>query len=203
MPDIRTILRREIPGATVSPPLFPSYSVKEDLSGKKKISATIVWTVAIAAIFLDQASKILVESAMRLGQSDAVVGDLFRLTYIKNAGGAFGILLGGGWFYFLASVVAVIMILFYLRRLPARQILPRLSLAMILGGALGNLIDRLRSGVVTDFLDFGVGNTRWPVFNLADAFITVGVILFFLSMMRSQKEGTEDHTQADRTPADS
>ena len=160
-----------------------------------------MWAVAVAAIFLDQASKILVETAMKLGQSDAVIGDLFRLTYIKNAGGAFGIFLGGGWFYFLASVVAVIMILFYLRRLPAGRILPRLSLAMILGGALGNLIDRVRSGVVTDFLDFGIGNTRWPVFNLADAFITVGVILFFLSMMRTQKEGVQDHTKIDRTPA--
>ena len=159
--------------------------------------------VAITAIVLDQAAKILVESAMSLGQSNAVVGDLFRLTYIKNAGGAFGIFFGGGWFYFLASVVAVIMILFYLRHLPAGRILPRLSLAMILGGALGNLIDRLRSGLVTDFLDFGIGKTRWPVFNLADAFITVGVILFFLSMMRIPKEETEDHPQAGRTSADS
>lgn len=157
--------------------------------------------MAIAAILLDQASKILVETMMRLGQSDTVISDLFRLTYIKNAGGAFGIFLGGGWFYFVASVVAVAMILFYLRRLSAGQILPRLSLAMILGGALGNLIDRLRSGMVTDFLDFGIGNTRWPVFNLADAFITVGVILFFISMLRTQKEGAEDHTQADRSPA--
>lgn len=175
--------------------------MKEDLSGKKRISTWIVWTVAVAAIFVDQATKILVEKVMRLGQSDAVVGDLFRLTYIKNAGGAFGIFLGGGWFYFVASVVAVVMILFYLRRFSSGQILPRLSLAMILGGALGNLIDRLRSGVVTDFLDFGIGKTRWPVFNLADAFITVGVILFFISMMRIQKEGAEDHTQADRSPA--
>ena len=130
-----------------------------------------MWTVAIAAILVDQASKILVETMMKLGQSDAVIGDLFRLTHIKNAGGAFGIFLGGGWFYFVASIVAVVMILFYLRHLSADQILPRLSLAMILGGALGNLIDRLRSGVVTDFLDFGIGNMRWPVFNLADAFI--------------------------------
>jgi len=183
--------------------LSPSCSVKEDLSGKQRISVRIVWTVAIAAIFLDQASKILVESMMKLGQSDTVIGDLFRLTYINNAGGAFGIFLGGGWFYFVASIVAVVMILFYLRRISVHQILPRLSLAMILGGALGNLIDRLRRGVVTDFLDFGIGNTRWPVFNLADAFITVGVILFLLSMMRAQKEGAEDHTQADRSPANS
>jgi len=177
--------------------------VKEDLYRKKRISAWIVWTVALSAIFLDQASKILVETTMKLGQSDAVVGDLFRLTYIKNAGGAFGIFLGGGWFYFLASLIAVMMILFYLRRLPAGRILPRLSLAMILGGALGNLIDRLRSGVVTDFLDFGIGTTRWPVFNLADAFITVGVMLFFIAMLRTQKEGAEDRTQADCSPAGS
>lgn len=162
-----------------------------------------MWAVAIAAILVDQASKIMVETTMRLGQSDSVIGDVFRLTYIKNAGGAFGIFLGGGWFYFVASVLAVAMIFFYLRRLTADRTLPRLSLAMILGGALGNLVDRLRSGVVTDFLDFGIGHLRWPVFNLADAFITVGVVLFFLSMMRTQQEGAEDHPQADRSPAHS
>jgi signal peptidase II len=159
-----------------------------------------VWTITLVAIFADQASKILVETMMKLGQSDSVIGDVFRLTYIKNAGGAFGIFLGGGWFYFVASVAAVAMIFFYLRRLSADQILPRLSLAMILGGALGNLIDRFRSGVVTDFLDFGIGNLRWPVFNLADAFITVGVVLFFLSMMRTQGEGPEHHPKVDRSP---
>jgi signal peptidase II len=203
VPASRIHPRREFDGTTASPLLFPSYPVETNPSQKHKIYTWITWAVAVAAIVLDQASKILVETMMRLGQSDAVIGDLFRLTYIKNAGGAFGIFLGGGWFYFVASIVAVIMILFYLRGMSAHQILPRLSLAMILGGALGNLIDRLRSGVVTDFLDFGIGNTRWPVFNLADAFITVGVILFFLSMMRAQKEEAEDHTQADRSPADS
>jgi signal peptidase II len=196
-------LNHEIRSLTGRSTLFPRYSVKEDLPGKRRVSARIVWAVAIAAILLDQGTKILVESMMDLGQSGAVIGDLFRLTYIKNAGGAFGIFMGGGWFYFLASVAAVAMILFYLRRLSPGLILPRLALAMILGGALGNLIDRIRSGVVTDFLDFGIGNTRWPVFNLADAFITVGVVLFFISMMRTHKEGAEDHTQTDRSPADS
>jgi signal peptidase II len=158
--------------------------------------------VAIAAILADQASKILVETTMKLGQSDSVLGDFFRLTYIKNAGGAFGIFLGGGWFYFVASVLAVAMIFFYLRRLPVDQILPRLSLALILGGALGNLIDRVRSGVVTDFLDFGIDRLRWPVFNLADAFITVGVGLFFLSMLRTTQEVSDHHTEVDRTTTD-
>jgi signal peptidase II len=157
--------------------------------------------VAILAILVDQLSKILVESRMRLGQSISVMGDFFRLTLIKNAGGAFGIFLGGGWFYLLASAVAVVMIFFYLRRLSKQLFLPRISLAMILGGALGNLIDRLRCGVVTDFLDFGIGDVRWPVFNMADAFVTVGVLLFLFSMFPSKRGDPDHRTEADRPTA--
>jgi signal peptidase II len=154
--------------------------------------------VTILAILMDQASKSLVERQMALGQSIPVIGDFFRLTFIKNAGGAFGIFLGGGWFYLIASAVAVALIFLYLRRLPVGQILPRFSLAMILGGALGNLADRVRGGVVTDFLDFGIGDLRWPVFNLADAFVTVGVLIFLLSMFQKPKEDTAHSAQADR-----
>jgi signal peptidase II len=152
--------------------------------------------VAVFAILVDQLSKVLVESKMELGQSISVTGDLFRLTFIKNAGGAFGIFLGGGWLYLLASAAAVVMILFYLRRLSEHLLLPRLSLAMILGGALGNLIDRVRCGVVTDFLDFGINDLRWPVFNMADAFVTVGVLLFLFSMFPGKREGPGHRTEA-------
>ena len=171
--------------------------MKDHTFRKPAASGKILWIVALLAILVDQLSKILVESKMELGQSVSVIGDFFRLTLIKNAGGAFGIFLGGGWLYLLASAVAVVLIFFYLRRLSEQQLLPRLSLAMILGGALGNLIDRVRCGVVTDFLDFGVGDLRWPVFNMADAFVTVGVLLFLFSMFPRKREDPGHRTETD------
>jgi signal peptidase II len=157
--------------------------------------------VVIIAIAADQGSKFLVERSMALGQSISVLGDFFRLTFIRNAGGAFGIFLGGGWFYLAASVVAIVLIFLYLARVSSAQILPRISLAMILGGALGNLVDRVRSGEVTDFLDFGVGRLRWPVFNLADAFVTVGVIFFLLTMLRGREGGSGHPQEINRSSA--
>jgi len=168
---------------------------------KPSDNAKILWMVVVLAMIADQVSKVLVESTMGLGQSVAILGDFFRLTFIRNAGGAFGIFLGGGWFYLAASAVAVAMIFFYLRSLATDQLLPRVSLAMILGGALGNLADRLRCGVVTDFLDFGFGRVRWPVFNLADAFVTVGVLLFLFSMLQRNKEVQKTFEETERSQA--
>jgi signal peptidase II len=145
--------------------------------------------VAILAIVADQGSKILIEHTMAVGQSISIVGNFFRLSFIRNAGGAFGIFLGGGFFYLLASILATVLIFVYLRRLSVRGHWPRISLALVLGGALGNLADRIRCGVVTDFLDFGIGRLRWPVFNLADAAITVGVLAFLLSTFQKKAEG--------------
>jgi signal peptidase II len=150
--------------------------------------------VAILVILGDQGSKILVARRMTLGQSVAVLGDFFHLTFIRNTGGAFGIFIGGGWFYLVSSIVAVILIFYYLRRMSAGLVWSRVSLAVILGGALGNLIDRLRTGAVTDFLDFGIGRLRWPVFNVADAAVTVGVAIFLLTLLPKKKEDRgKDH----------
>ncbi|MCK4271111.1 signal peptidase II [bacterium] len=144
--------------------------------------------VTVLTIIADQGSKIFVAKRMELGQSIPVLGNFFRITFIRNAGGAFGIFLGGGWFYLLASILAIILIFFYLRKMSAGHLWSRISLALILGGALGNLIDRVRYGMVIDFLDFGIGRLRWPVFNLADAAVTVGVAVFLLLMFQKKAE---------------
>ncbi|MCK4596650.1 signal peptidase II [bacterium] len=144
--------------------------------------------VTVLTIIADQGSKIFVAKRMELGQSIPVLGNFFRITFIRNAGSAFGIFLGGGWFYLLASILAIILIFFYLRKMSAGHLWSRISLTLILGGALGNLIDRVRYGMVIDFLDFGVGRLRWPVFNLADAAVTVGVAVFLLLMFQKKAE---------------
>jgi len=158
--------------------------------------------VAVLVILVDQGAKILVEVRMEVGQSIPVLGNFFRLTFIRNAGGAFGIFFGGSWFYLVSSILAIALIFYYLRRMSAGHTWARVSLAMILGGALGNLVDRLRCGMVTDFLDFGIGRLRWPVFNLADAAVTVGVVVFLLSMLLKKAEGRGEDKKVDRSRPD-
>ena len=155
---------------------------------KLSINSILLWMVTVLTIIADQGSKIFVAKRMELGQSIPVLGNFFRITFIRNAGSAFGIFLGGGWFYLLASILAIILIFFYLRKMSAGHLWSRISLTLILGGALGNLIDRVRYGMVIDFLDFGVGRLRWPVFNLADAAVTVGVAVFLLLMFQKKAE---------------
>lgn len=144
------------------------------------------------AILLDQLSKIAIVKLVRLGDSIPVWGDFFRITYILNPGGAFGTRLGGEIFYLSVSLLAIIFTVAFFVKTDPRHILIRSALALVLGGAVGNLIDRFRLGEVIDFLDFNVPDIsllgyrldRWPIFNLADATITVGAVLLIWHIVR-------------------
>jgi len=134
---------------------------------------------AALVVVLDQITKYLVRHNLDLHTSVPVLGDFFRLNYVENSGIVFGIKVGGALPLFtILSVVATILILYYLYRERTNHLMIRVSLALVLGGAVGNLIDRLVFGKVADFLDFGVGQYRFFVFNVADSAVTVGVILF-------------------------
>jgi len=159
------------------------------------ILAGVVGFVLIA----DQLSKLAVRKAFALGESIRVLGDFFRLTYIHNAGGAFGISFGHPLVYFLASSIIAAVIAVNLYRHPDIRRWSVWALALVLAGAIGNLIDRVILGEVVDFLDCeffdinlpsfsfwfvhfrGYSMTRWPVFNIADSSVTVGIILLLLS----------------------
>ncbi|HZA55777.1 MAG TPA: signal peptidase II [Candidatus Udaeobacter sp.] len=128
----------------------------------------------------DQLTKFIVDRTMPLNHSIPVIDGLFNLTYIRNTGAAFGILAGSAAafrlpFLLLFSLLAIGFIFMMLRRLPDREIGLITALSFILGGAVGNLIDRVLYGEVIDFLDFYWSTYHWPAFNLADSFITVGV----------------------------
>ena len=161
-------------------------------------------------LFTDQVTKLLVKGfripftdiavdGMVYGASKPILGEFFRLTYIENAGMAFGIEFGGKLLLSLFSIIACGFIIYYLYKIRSETIGLRISLALILGGALGNLIDRFFYGVlygeaplfygkVVDFLDvdffninvFGYHMSRWPVFNVADASVTIGVLLLLI-----------------------
>lgn len=141
-----------------------------------------VITVAVI-ILLDQITKALVLQYFHLHDSLTVIPGFFNLTHIRNPGGAFGVLAGGGnhlrnWLFLGAGTIALGMILFFLQSTPDRDRLMRFTLALIFGGAIGNIVDRLRFGEVVDFLDFYVGQLHWPAFNVADSAITIGIFLF-------------------------
>jgi len=136
--------------------------------------------IVFAIVILDQLTKWQVTRTLRLHESISIIPDLFSITYIRNSGAAFGILAGShsGFrlvFFGITSAVALALLgTIYVRLSPADW-LGQVSVAAIFGGAVGNLIDRVRFGEVIDFLDFSLLGYHWPAFNVADAAITVGV----------------------------
>lgn len=154
-----------------------------------------MWVSAIilGIVIVDQLTKIVVDRTLFLHQSIPVIDNFFSLTYIRNKGAAFGILADSAAAFRLAilivfSLVAIGFVISLIRRLPESEKWLTVSLAFILGGALGNLIDRVWRGEVIDFLDFYWSTFHWPAFNVADSFITVGVIMALSRFLRSKGE---------------
>ena len=146
-------------------------------------------------IVLDQATKFVVERSLRLYDPVPVWGDFFRLTYIFNRGAAFGLHLGEAsrWIFMGLAAVAVAVLWFMYRGTGWGDRIRLFAIASVTGGAIGNLIDRVRSsrGVV-DFLDFGVGDVRWPVFNVADIAVTIGALLLAFSLWREEQKNEQE-----------
>lgn len=150
-----------------------------------------VWLVAI--IVFDQLSKIVVDRAMALHQTIPIVDGVFNLTYVRNTGAAFGIFAGSAEmfrrpFLIVVSLLAIGFIFTLLKRLAEEARWLITALAFILGGAIGNLIDRVVYGEVIDFLDCFWGDYHWPAFNLADSFITVGVTITLIILIHTKGE---------------
>lgn len=158
---------------------------------------TFVGTAA-AVLVLDLFTKFLVQQTLREYESIPVVGNFFRLTYIYNPGAAFGLHLGPySRFIFLglAFVALGVLIVMY-RHTPAQERLKVFAIGAIAGGALGNVIDRLRSAAgVVDFLDFGVGSLRWPIFNIADTAVTIGAVLLLASLWSEDRRRDRESSE--------
>lgn len=148
--------------------------------------------VLSAVVAADLATKLLIQRTFFLYEQVSVIGDYVRLTYIHNPGAAFGIQLGPpGYsrFIFLGlTIIALVALAGMYWVTPARDRVRLSAIALICAGAIGNLLDRIRSpeGVV-DFLDVGIGELRWPVFNVADIAVTTGAIFLALSLWREEQ----------------
>jgi signal peptidase II len=149
--------------------------------------------IAFTVIILDQATKYWIMHSMRLHESIPIVPNLFNFTYIRNPGAAFGLLAGSSnafrtVFFGVTSLFALGLLGTILVRLPAKDWVGQVSIAGILGGAVGNLIDRLRFGEVVDFLDVYLESYHWPAFNVADSAISVGVVCLIIHFAFERKE---------------
>jgi len=146
-------------------------------------------------VALDQASKIAVDASMHLYQSIFII-PFFNFTYVRNTGAAFSFLSeAGGWqrwfFAILASLISIVLVV-WLSKLEKHETLMAASLSLILGGAVGNLIDRVAYGYVIDFLDVYYEAWHWPAFNIADSAITIGVFLMLLDSVGAGKAKNVD-----------
>lgn len=149
------------------------------------------WLAAVTG--LDQLTKSMVLAGFRLYESIPVIPGFFNLTFITNTGAAFGLLAGEQTllrqvFFIAVAMVALLVLFFSYRHLHSQGRLFVHAIGLIAGGAVGNLIDRLRFGHVVDFLDFYVKGYHWPAFNVADSAITIGVGLFILGSLLAPAE---------------
>ncbi len=147
----------------------------------------IIFLVALVVVIIDQVSKFLIVSNLGVGQSIPVIPGYFEFTYVVNHGAAWGLLSGKTAYLIVLAIILLVLLLLYLKFcLKSRN--QFIALALVLGGAVGNLIDRIRLGWVIDFVDFKV----WPVFNVADMAIVVGSLLLLWFLHRENRENKED-----------
>ncbi|BDG35071.1 signal peptidase II [Saccharococcus caldoxylosilyticus] len=151
----------------------------------------IYYIIALAVIAIDQWTKWLIVKYMRLGESIPIIPNVLYITSHRNRGAAWGILQGQFWLFYLITVIVVIGLIVYIQRLPRGERLFGVALGLMLGGAIGNFIDRLFRKEVVDFIHAYIGTYSFPVFNIADSALTIGVALLFIKMFffaTSEKE---------------
>ena len=148
-------------------------------------------------LLLDQITKFYVDSSMRLHETIPVIQGLFSITYVRNPGAAFGFLadaspLFRSIFFVAVTILAIILVVHYIWKSKAEEPFLTFALSLILSGAVGNLIDRVRLGEVIDFLDVYIGSYHWPAFNVADSAISVGAVIVFIEITRRGRQRQTD-----------
>ena len=140
----------------------------------------IIFSVALFIIILDQLTKILVRHYLKLNQSIRIIKNILHLTYITNTGSAFGLFKGFNLVFLLFSIIVIIVIFYFMKNIKENEKTLQFSIGLLLGGTIGNLIDRLLYGTVTDFIDFRI----WPVFNAADSAVTISIIFLIILLWK-------------------
>ncbi|AVQ36436.1 signal peptidase II [Staphylococcus kloosii] len=145
--------------------------------------------IAIIILILDQITKFIIASSMRIGDSFEVIPGFLNITSHRNNGAAWGILSGKMSFFFIITIIIlIVLIVFYIKE-AKYNLFMQIALSLLFAGALGNFIDRLFHGEVVDFIDTYIFGYNFPIFNVADSSLTIGVILIIITLLIDVKKG--------------
>lgn len=166
------------------------------MSSKGRVSGgiakpAILLLTALVILVGDQLTKALVVANVAVGERVNLIGSLVQVWHAQNRGASFSLLQGASLLFLAVSVLSVAMVAYFHRALRARGWWLHLVLGVILGGTLGNLVDRLRQGAVTDWLSIGIGDLRWPTFNVADSSLVVGIGILVLYLLFERPDARE------------
>lgn len=151
----------------------------------------IYYVIALFVIAIDQISKWLIVKNMELGTSIPIIDNVLYITSHRNRGAAWGILENKMWFFYIITVVFVVFIVFYMKKYAKTGKLLGISLGLILGGAIGNFIDRVFRQEVVDFIHVYIFSYNYPVFNIADSALCIGVVLIIIQTLLEGKKTKE------------
>ena len=140
----------------------------------------IIFSTALLIIFLDQLAKFLIKRSFQTNKPVPIIKNILDFTYVTNTGSAFGLFKGFNLFFILFSIIVIITIVYFIRTIKKNETALQFPIGLLLGGTIGNLIDRIAYGYVIDFIDFRI----WPVFNIADSAVTISVVLLIVLLWR-------------------
>ena len=143
--------------------------------------------LSLVLVMLDQLLKIVIVNTLKIGQSIKIISNFFNITRVSNYGAAWNILSGKGIIFIILAFVALFMIYYYLIKNSELKKFQIIYYSLIIGGIIGNLIDRIFRGYVVDFLDFNIFGYDYPVFNFADIFIVIGTIILVIQILKGRE----------------
>ncbi len=152
----------------------------------------LYFTVAALVVILDQASKRIIWEIYKYNGGTDVLDGVLRITLSKNTGAVLGILAGSKAVLLIITIISIVALIFFSYRMRYAPAFKRVCLGLIIGGAFGNLIDRIATGEVLDFIDMGIGRYRWPTYNIADIAVTVGAVILILGFIRHSDDEREE-----------
>ena len=145
--------------------------------------------ISLVCLLIDQIIKVVITTNLKIADSINIITNFFRITYLQNTGAAWSILSGNKIVLILITIIALFLIYYFLLKNKTLKNIEYILYGILIGGILGNLIDRIRFGYVIDYLDFNFGSYRYPVFNLADICIVISIILLVLISIKDDKNG--------------
>jgi signal peptidase II len=151
----------------------------------------LYYIIAVIIIGIDQVTKWLIVKNMELGESITVIENFLYITSHRNRGAAWGILQGQMWFFYIITTIVIIGIIYYIQKYTKENKVMGIALGLMLGGAIGNFIDRLFRKEVVDFINTYIFSYDFPIFNVADSALCVGVVLLFIQMLLEGKQEKE------------